>query len=85
MENYIEIYFSYNTFETDLVGEILTSEGIPFIIRDQRMRPYPLTIDHFPEQRFAVPRSEASRARIAIKNARDTGALVGDGAFVEDD
>jgi hypothetical protein len=85
MEEYIDVYFSYNTFEADVVGEILTREGIPFILRDQRMTPYPLTIDHFPERRFAVPRSEAARARVALRYARDTGALFGDGALVEDD
>ncbi len=85
MESYVEIYFSYNTFETDLISEILTREGIPFIVRDQRITPYPLTIDHFPEQRFAVPRSESDHARTAIRSARETGALPGDGTFVEDD
>jgi hypothetical protein len=83
MEDYIEIYFSYNTFETDVVSDILTHERIPFIIRDQRMTPYPLTIDHFPEQRVAVPTSEAERAVAALKYARDNGALPGDGAFVD--
>jgi len=83
MEDYIEIYFSYNTFETDVVSDILTHEQIPFIIRDQRMTPYPLTIDHFPEQRIAVPESEADRAVSVLKYARDNGALPGDGAFAD--
>ena len=83
MEEYIEIYFSYNTFETDAVSDILTRESIPFIIRDQRMTPYPLTINHFPEQRIAVPASEADRAVAALKYARDTGALPVDGTFVD--
>ncbi|MBN2224648.1 MAG: hypothetical protein JW765_08245 [Deltaproteobacteria bacterium] len=85
MEEYTEIYFSYNTFETDVVSDILTREGIPFIVRDQRMTPYPLTIDHFPEQRVAVPASEAVRAVTALRYARDTGALPGDGTFVDYD
>jgi hypothetical protein len=83
MEEYVEIYFSYNTFETDVISNILTQEGVPFIIRDQRMTPYPLTIDHFPEQRIAVPASEAGRAIAALRYARDSGALPGDGTFVD--
>ncbi len=83
MEDYVEIYFSYNTFETDVVSDILTREEIPFIVRDQRMRPYPLTIDHFPEQRIAVPASEAARAVAVLRYAQDTGALPGDGTFVD--
>ena len=79
---YVEIYFSYNTFETDVISDILTREGISFIVRDQRMTPYPLTIDHFPQQRIAVPESEVPRAIEAVKTARDTGALPGDGTFV---
>jgi hypothetical protein len=84
-EEYVEIYFSYNTFETDVISDILTREGIPFIVRDQRMTPYPLTIDHFPEQRIAVPGSQARRAIEAVRTARDDGALPGDGTFADND
>lgn len=85
MDQYVEIYFSYNTFETDVVSDILNREGIPFIIRDQRMTPYPLTINHFPEQRIAVPAGQADRAVSAIRDARDSGALPGDGTFADYD
>jgi hypothetical protein len=85
VEEYVEIYFSYNTFETDAISDILAREGISCIVRDQRMTPYPLTIDHFPQQRIAVPASEVHRAIAAVKIARDTGALPGDGTFVGDD
>ncbi len=83
MDEYVEIYFSYNTFETDVISDILDREGIPFIVRDQRMTPYPLTINHFPEQRIAVPTPYVDRAVAAIKDARDAGALPGDGTFTD--
>lgn len=85
MDTYVEIYFSYNTFETDVISDILTRDGIPFIVRDQRMTPYPLTIDHFPEQRIAVPEAYVDQAVNAIRDARDSGALPGDGTFVDDE
>jgi len=85
METYVEIYFSYNTFETDVIADILTHDGIPFIVRDQRMTPYPLTIDHFPEQRIAVPAAYVDQAVNSIREARDSGALPGDGTFVDDE
>jgi hypothetical protein len=84
VEEYVEIYFSYNTFETDVVSDILAREAISFIVRDQRMTPYPLTIDHFPEQRIAVRESDVARAVAAVKTARDNGALPGDGTIVSD-
>jgi hypothetical protein len=83
MDEYIEIYFSYNTFETDVISDILDREAIPFIVRDQRITPYPLTIDHFPEQRIAVPEPYIDRAVAAIREALETGALPGDGTFVD--
>ncbi len=83
MDEYVEIYFSYNTFETDVISDILDREGIPFIVRDQRMTPYPLTINHFPEQRIAVPMPYVDRAVAAIKDALEAGVLPGDGTFTD--
>jgi hypothetical protein len=80
---FVEIYFSYNDFESDLIKEMLSQENIPYIIRDQRISPYPLTIDHFPERRFAVPENDARRARDLIREAKESGALPGDGTFKE--
>ena len=81
MENYEEIYLAYNDFEADLIEDILSRNDIPYILRDQRITPYPLTIDHFPEQRFAVPHSLVQRAEELISKAIEDGALPGDGTF----
>jgi hypothetical protein len=82
---YVDIFFSYNDFESDVIKEILTREEIPFIVRDQRISPYPITIDHFPERRFSVPKVHADRARSLISDAVESGAIPADGAIVEDD
>lgn len=82
-EKFVEIYFSYNDCETDLIGCLLRQEGIPYILRDQRISPYPMTINRFGERRFAVPESEAGRARDLIGDAIADGAIVGDGKFKE--
>ena len=84
MEIYEEIYLAYNDFEADLIEDILSKNDIPYILRNQRITPYPLTIDHFPEQRFAVPFSLAERAEELISKAIKDGALPGDGTFKRD-
>jgi hypothetical protein len=81
MESYEEIYLAYNDFEADIIEDILSKNNIPYILRDQRITPYPLTIDHFPEQRFAVPESLAAQAEELISRAIEDGALLGDGTF----
>ncbi|MBN1571775.1 MAG: hypothetical protein JW984_01125 [Deltaproteobacteria bacterium] len=82
-EKFVEIYFSYNDCETDLIGCLLKQEGIPYILRDQRISPYPMTINCFGERRFAVPESEVGRARDLIHDAIAAGAIIGDGKFKE--
>ena len=84
MESYEEIYLSYNDFEADIIEDILSKNNIPYILRDQRITPYPLTIDHFPEQRFAVPLSRVEQAEELISKAIQEGALPGDGTFKRD-
>ena len=84
-KKYVDIFFSYNDFESDIIKDILTREGIPFIVRDQRISPYPITIDHFPQRRFSVPKAHAERARKLISDAVESGAIPKDGSIVEDD
>jgi len=84
METYEEIYLAYNDFEADVIEDILSKNNIPYILRDQRITPYPLTIDHFPEQRFAVPESRVKQAEDLISRAIEDGALPGDGIFKRD-
>ena len=81
----MDIFFSYNDFESDIIKEMLTREEIPFIVRDQRISPYPITIDHFPERRFSVPKAHAEKAKSLILDAVESGAIPKDGAIVEDD
>ena len=82
-EKFVEIYLSYNDCETDLIGCLLKQEGIPYILRDQRISPYPMTINRFGERRFAVPESEVGRAKDLIADAISAGAIIGDGKFKE--
>jgi hypothetical protein len=82
-EKYVEIYLSYNDCESDVIGSLLTQEDIPFILRDQRISPYPMNVDRFGERRFAVPESEAQRAKDLIADAIDSGAIMGEGEFKE--
>lgn len=84
-EKYIEIYLSYNDCESDVIGSLLTQEEIPFILRDQRISPYPMNVDRFGERRFAVPEQEVQRAKDLIADAIASGAIIGDGRFKEID
>ncbi len=72
---------SYNDCESDIIGSLLKQEKIPFILRDQRITPYPMNIGRFGERRFSVPETEAQEAKDLISDAISSGAIVGDGKF----
>ncbi len=80
-EKYVEIYLSYNDCESDIIGSLLKQDEIPFILRDQRITPYPMNISRFGERRFAVPETEVQKAKDLISDAIDSGAIFGDGKF----
>jgi len=82
--DFIEIYRSYNDFESDVITDILDQNDIPYIVRDQRISQYPLTIDHFPERRIAVSREDAPRAREIIREAFASGSIPQDGVLIDD-
>ena len=80
-ENYVEVYLSYNNCESDIIGSLLNQEEIPFILRDQSITPYPISIGRFGERRFSVPETKAQKAKDLITDAISSGAIVGDGKF----
>lgn len=84
MITFKEIYLCFDPLEADIVRSMLERAGIPCIIRDMRIGPYPLTIGRFAEIRVAVGRDHIRQAVKIIRQARDDGYLSSKGKFKDD-
>jgi hypothetical protein len=73
--NFVEFYFSYNEVETGLIKALLEGEGIPALVRDMHITPYPISIGKFAEKRIAVPEEMVEDAKELIKQAIYDGFL----------
>lgn len=79
-----EIYLCFDPLEADIIRNMLERAGIPCIIRDMRIGPYPLTIGQFAEMRVAVEPAHLRQAVKIIRQAREDDYLSPQGKFKDD-
>lgn len=84
MRTFKEIYLCFNPLEADIIKSMLEQAGIPCIIRDMRIGPYPLTIGRFAEMRLAVDPAHLRQAVKIIRQAREDDYLSPQGKFKDD-
>ena len=84
MITFKEIYLCFDPLEADIIRNMLEESGIPCIIRDMRIGPYPLTIGRFAEMRVAVGQEHIREALKIIRQAREDDYLSPQGKFKDD-
>ncbi|MBI5287049.1 MAG: DUF2007 domain-containing protein [Deltaproteobacteria bacterium] len=81
--NLVEIYLSYDEIEASIIENLLEDNGIPCVIRDMRITPYPITIGNFSEKRIAVEEDMVDEAMAIIRDAVRDGIISSNGRFKE--
>jgi hypothetical protein len=79
MNGWVEILFTYDEVEAQIVKQLLEGEGIRVVIDSAKIRPYPVSIGRIGEVRVMVREEEFERAREILRAMEDrTGRDEGD-------
>lgn len=67
MSEWVEILFTYDEIEAQIVKKLLEGEGIQVVLRSMKVRPYPVSIGKMGEVKLMVREEELERAKEIIK------------------
>lgn len=71
MSEWVEILFTYDDVEAQIVKKLLEGEGIEVALRSMKMRPYPVSIGKIGEVKLMVREEELERAKEILKAMGD--------------
>jgi hypothetical protein len=74
MSDWVEVLFTYNEVEAEIVKDLLEGENIQFVLKSSKISPYPVSIGTMGEIRILVRPEDKGRAEDvlkAMKNSRD--------------
>jgi hypothetical protein len=72
MEDWTEIYFTYDDSEAGIIKGILESEGIKVIVKSMKITPYPVSIGRMGEVRIMVRQEDAGKAERILKEMEES-------------
>jgi len=68
---WVEILFTYDEVEAQIVKQLLEGGGVEVVIDSAKIRPYPVSIGRIGEVRVMVREEEFDRAKEILKVMRD--------------
>ncbi|MEW6714366.1 MAG: DUF2007 domain-containing protein [Nitrospirota bacterium] len=71
MSEWVEILFTYDEVEAQIVKRLLEGEGIQVVLRSMKVRPYPVSIGKMGEVKLMVKEEELERAKEIINAMGD--------------
>ena len=71
MDDWTEIFFTYDDVEAGIVKGMLESEDIQVIIQSSKITPYPVNIGKMGEVRLLVRSADVKRAEEVMKAMQD--------------
>jgi hypothetical protein len=71
MDDWTEIFFTYDDVEAGIVKGMLESEDIQVVIQSSKITPYPVNIGKMGEVRLLVRSSDVKRAEEVMKAMQD--------------
>lgn len=81
-DDYVEVYMVSDRMEADLIQGLLQEAGVDVLMRDLRMFPVLPDFGRRVRLRIAVAREHEAQARKLLEEAREDGALTGQGRFL---
>jgi len=77
MSEWVEILFTYDEIEAQIVKRLLEGEGIQVVFNSMKMRPYPVSIGKMGEVKLMVREEELERAKEILKVMGDLSSESG--------
>jgi len=69
---WVEVLFTYDVVEAEIVQQLLEGEGIEVVVRSQRISPFPVNVCTMGEIKLMVKNEDLERARKVIKIMSET-------------
>jgi len=63
MNEWVEVLFTYDEIEAEIVRDLLEAEGIQVVVQSLKISPYPVSIGRMGEIRLMVRDEELEKAR----------------------
>jgi hypothetical protein len=67
-EEWVEVFFTYDSVECEIMKDLLESGGIPVRVVSFRVGPYPVNVAKMGEMKLLVMRKDAEAAERAIED-----------------
>jgi len=77
MSEWVELLFTYDEVEAQIVKSLLEGEGIQVVFNSMKMRPYPVSIGKMGEVKLMVREEEFERAKEILKAMGDLSSESG--------
>jgi len=71
MSEWVELLFTYDEIEAQIVKTLLEGEGIQVVCNSMKVRPYPVSIGKMGEVKLMVMEEELERAKEILKAMGD--------------
>ncbi len=76
MDEWVELLFTYDDVEAEIVKDILEAEDIQVVVKSLKISPYPVSIGRMGEIRLMVRSEDMEKAREVLsvmKQAQENG------------
>ncbi len=77
MSEWVELLFTYDEIEAQIVRRLLEGEGIQVVLRSMKVRPYPVSIGKMGEVKLMVMEEELERSKEIIEAMGDLSSESG--------
>ena len=77
MDEWVELFVTYDEIEAQIVKNILEAEGIQVVLNSLKVRPYPVSIGKIGEVRLLVKKENLEKARDIIKIMKNVSSKEG--------
>jgi len=72
MSDWIELLFTYDDVEADIVKDLLEAENIQVVVNSMKISPYPVSIGRIGEIRVLVRNDDIEKARDVLSAMKQT-------------
>jgi len=69
-EKWVVVFTTYESFEAEIIKDLLESGGIPVVVRSSKVRPYPVNIGKMGEVKILVREEDKAEAERVIKEGQ---------------
>ena len=71
MSEWVELLFTYDEVEAQIVKQLLHGEGIKVVFDSMKIRPYPVSIGRIGEMKLMVKEEDFEKAKEILNSMKD--------------